>query len=106
MPVRLLLADDHEVVREGVRALLERQGYEIAGEAADGREAVRLAEELKPHVAILDLAMPLLNGIDAARQIHRACPQTRVVLLTMYTEDHYVLEALRAGVAGYILKTK
>ncbi|MGH9402750.1 MAG: response regulator [Terriglobia bacterium] len=106
MPIRILLADDHEVVREGLKSLLELQGYEVAGEAPDGHEAVRLAEKLKPQIAILDLAMPLLNGIEATRQILRVSPQTKIILLTMYKEDQYVLEALRAGVAGYILKTK
>ncbi|MGH9434661.1 MAG: response regulator [Terriglobia bacterium] len=106
MPLRILLADDHEIVREGFRALLERQGYEIVGEASDGRAAVDLARKLKPQVAILDLSMPLLNGIDASREINRVSPQTKTILLTMHNEDQYVLEALRAGVAGYILKTK
>ncbi|HEV2416971.1 MAG TPA: response regulator transcription factor [Terriglobia bacterium] len=106
MPIRILLADDHEVVREGFKSILERQGYEVVGEAPDGHEAVRLAEKLKPQLAILDLAMPLLNGIEATRQILRVSPQTKTILLTMYKEDQYVLEALRAGVAGYVLKTK
>lgn len=106
MPIRILLADDHEVVREGFKSILERQGYEVVGEAPDGHEAVRLAEKLKPELAILDLAMPLLNGIEATRQILRVSPQTKTILLTMYKEDQYVLEALRAGVVGYILKTK
>lgn len=106
MPIRILLADDHEVVREGIKSILERQGYEVVGEAPDGHEAVRLAEKLKPQLAILDLAMPLLNGIEATRQILRVSSQTKTILLTMYKEDQYVLEALRAGVAGYVLKTK
>ncbi|HEV2500084.1 MAG TPA: response regulator transcription factor [Terriglobia bacterium] len=106
MPIRILLADDHEVVREGFKSILERQGYEVVGEAPDGLEAVRLAEKLKPQLAILDLAMPLLNGIEATRQILRVSPQTKTILLTMYKENQYVLEALRAGVAGYVLKTK
>jgi two-component system, NarL family, response regulator NreC len=106
MPVQIVLADDHEVVREGLRALLERQGFQIVGEASDGREAVRLVEKTEPQIAILDLAMPLLNGVDATRQICRISPRTKTILLTMYREDQYVLEALRAGVAGYILKTK
>jgi two-component system, NarL family, response regulator NreC len=106
MPVKLLLADDHGLVREGFRALLEREGYQIVGEASDGREAVCLAGQLKPDVAIMDLSMPLLNGIDATRQILRTSAGTKVIILTMYTEDQYVLEALRAGVAGYLLKTK
>ncbi|MGH9445038.1 MAG: response regulator [Terriglobia bacterium] len=106
MPVQIVLADDHEVVREGFKALLERQGYQVVGEASDGREAVLLVEKTKPQIAILDLAMPLLNGVDATRQIRRTSPRTKTILLTMYKEDQYVLEALRAGVSGYILKTK
>lgn len=106
MPIQIILADDHEVVREGFRALLEREGYAITGQASDGHEAVRLAEKFKPQIAVLDLSMPLLNGIDATRQILRVSPQTKILLLTMYKDDQYVLEALRAGVAGYILKTK
>jgi DNA-binding NarL/FixJ family response regulator len=106
MPIRILLADDHEIVRQGFRALLERAGFEVAGEAADGQAAVRLAQSLKPDVAVLDLAMPLLNGLDAARVILRECPSTRVVLLTMHTEEHQIVAALRAGVRGYLLKTQ
>jgi DNA-binding NarL/FixJ family response regulator len=93
-------------VREGVRALLERDGLEVIGEAADGREAVRLAGELHPDVAILDFAMPLLNGLDAANEVRRLSPATRTILLTVHTEDHYVLEALQAGVSGYVVKTQ
>lgn len=94
------------MVREGFKALLERQGYQVVGEASNGREAVLLVEKTKPQIAILDLAMPLLNGVDATRQIRRTSPRTKTILLTMYKEDQYVLEALRAGVSGYILKTK
>ncbi len=103
---RLLLADDHEVVRQGFRALLEKAGYEIVGEAADGQEAVRLAQALHPQVAILDVRMPLLNGMEAAREIIRTAPQTRVVLLTMHIEEPYVLQALQTGISGYVLKSK
>ena len=106
MSPRILLADDHLIVRQGLRALLERDGLEVIGEAADGREAVRLAGELRPDVAILDFAMPLLNGLDAAKEVHRLSPATRTILLTMHTEDHYVLEALQAGVSGYVAKTQ
>ena len=77
MPVRVLLADDHQIVRQGVRALLEREGFDVVGEAADGREAVRLAEHLRPDVAILDLAMPSLNGVNAAKEIFLVSPRTR-----------------------------
>jgi two-component system, NarL family, response regulator NreC len=106
MPIRILLADDHEIVRQGFRALLERAGFEVVGEAANGQEAVRLAQSLSPDVAVLDLAMPLLNGLDAARVILRDCPSTRVILLTMHTEEHQIVAALRAGVRGYLVKTQ
>jgi DNA-binding NarL/FixJ family response regulator len=106
MPIQVLLADDHQVVRQGLRGLLEREGFRVVGEAADGREAVRLAETTHPDVTILDLAMPSLNGVEAAREILRAAPRTKAILLTMHTDDPYVLEALRAGVSGYVLKTQ
>jgi two-component system response regulator NreC len=106
MAVRVVLADDHEMVRQGLRVLLEREGFEVVAEASDGREAMKLCETHSPEVAILDLAMPLLNGVDAAREIIKTNPRTKVVLLTMHTEDHLILESLRAGVTGYVLKTK
>jgi DNA-binding NarL/FixJ family response regulator len=106
MPLRILLADDHAVVREGLRVLLEREGFLFAGEASDGREAIQLCVQHKPDIAVLDLAMPLLNGIDAAREIIKANSKIKVILLTMHTEDHLVLESLRAGVTGYVLKTR
>lgn len=106
MAVRVLLADDHEIVRQGLRVLLEREGFQIVGEASNGHEAVKLCEANHPEVAILDLSMPLLNGVDAAREIMKANPRTKVVLLTMHTEDHLILESLRAGVTGYVLKTR
>jgi len=106
MSLHILLADDHLIVRQGLKVLLEREGFNVVGEASDGREAVRLAQELCPDIALLDLTMPLLNGIDAGRAMLQASPKTKIVLLTMHTEDHYVLEALRAGIKGYILKTK
>ena len=106
MPIQVLLADDHLIVRQGLKALLEREGIKVVGEAADGHEAVRLAQALRPDVAVLDLAMPLLNGLEAAREILHASPRTQPILLTMYTEDHYVLEALRARIKGYVLKTQ
>lgn len=105
MPLHIVIADDHTMVRQGLRALLEREQFEIVGEASDGQEAVRLVEKLQPAVAVLDVAMPVLNGIDAAREISRLCPRTKTVLLTMMTEDQYVLESLRAGVKGYVLKS-
>ncbi len=106
MSVRILLADDHQIVRQGLRSLLEGEGFQVVGEAVNGQEAVRLAQELKPDVAVLDLTMPLLNGLDAAREIVRQQPQIRVMLLTMHTEEHQIAAALRFGVRGYVLKTQ
>lgn len=106
MRLQILLADDHLIVRQGLKALLEREGLDVVGEAPDGLEAVRLARDLHPDVAVLDIGMPLMNGLDAAREILQASPRTKAILLTMHSEDHYVLEALRAGVTGYVLKTK
>lgn len=106
MRTRVLLADDHPIVRQGLKALLEQEGFVLIAEAADGHEAVRLAQDLQPDVAVLDLAMPLLNGLDATRRMLRASPKTKTVLLTVHTEDHYILEALRAGVRAYVLKTQ
>jgi DNA-binding NarL/FixJ family response regulator len=106
MPVRIILADDHPMFLQGLKRLLERADFEVVGEAGDGREAVRLAAEKRPDVAILDLAMPLLNGVDAAREIGKAAPGTKTIILTTYSEDQCVREAMRAGVSGYLLKTK
>lgn len=106
MSLHILLADDHLIVRQGLKMLLEREGFDVVGEACDGREAVRLAQELSPDIALLDLAMPQLNGVDAGRAILQSSPKTKVILLTMHTENHYVLDALRAGIKGYVLKTK
>lgn len=104
--MRILLADDHPMFSQGLKALLEREGFEVVGQAEDGHEAVRLARKLEPDIAVLDLGMPMLNGVDAARDIHRRAPKTQVILLTMYEEDAYVLEALRAGIRGYVLKAQ
>jgi DNA-binding NarL/FixJ family response regulator len=106
MPTRVLLADDHALVRQGLKALLEKQGMQVVSEAPDGQEAVRLAEKVQPEVAILDISMPLLNGVDAARELTRSTPKTKVILLTQHDEDQYVTEALRAGVKGYVLKSQ
>lgn len=106
MSASILLADDHQIVRQGLRLLLEREGFEVVGEAVDGHEALELAARLKPDVAVLDFMMPRLNGLDAAAQIQGQSPRTKTVLLTMYTEGQYVLEAFRHGLSGYVIKTQ
>ncbi len=104
-PTRILLADDHAVVRQGLRALLQSQaGLEVVGEAANGLEAIDLAQKLQPDVVVLDIAMPLLNGIEATHQLTKQVPGAKVVILSMYPSKRYVLQALRNGAAGYVLK--
>src|SRR3990172_561810 len=104
--IRVVIADDHAVFRQGTRELLAREAdIRVVGEAANGEEAVRVVRERKPDVAILDISMPVLNGIDATRQIKEQCPQTRILILTAYDYDEYVVAMLDAGAAGYILKT-
>jgi DNA-binding NarL/FixJ family response regulator len=105
MKTRILVADDHGIVRKGLRFLLERQeDMEVVGEAADGREAVHLAGQLHPGVVVMDIAMPQLNGIDAAAQILRSSPDTRVVILSMYADEEFLVRALTTGIRGYLLK--
>jgi len=106
MSVRILIADDHVMVRQGLRALLEREKLRVVGEASEGREAVQLAISVHPEICLLDLAMPVLNGFDCTREVLKKVPGCRVIVLTMHSEDHYVLEALRSGVAGYVIKTR
>jgi two-component system, NarL family, response regulator NreC len=106
MPIRVVLADDHVLVRQGIKSLLEREGMQVLAEASDGQEAVRQVEKLNPDVAVIDIGMPLLNGMDAARVLSRSCPKTKPVLLTQHDEDQYVSEALDAGVKGYVLKSQ
>ncbi len=106
MPLRILLADDHTIFRQGVKALLEREGFQVVGECSDGHEAMQLVEKLNPEVVVLDLTMPRLNGLDAAVAILRTAPRTKAILLTVHSEDPYVMEALRAGIRGYVLKTQ
>lgn len=106
MPIRVLLAEDHVLVRRGVRSLLAATSdIEVVGEASDGREAVALAESLAPDVVVSDLAMSGMNGMEATRQILKARPRTRVIILSMHGEREYVFEALRAGAVGYLLKS-
>jgi DNA-binding NarL/FixJ family response regulator len=103
--IRVILADDHSVMRRGLRLILEQhEGFEVLGEASDGREAVNLAEALHPDVAVLDITMPNLNGIEAARQITEKQPNVAVVILSMHADESYVLRALKAGARGYLLK--
>jgi len=103
--MRILLADDHTLMRHGLRKIIEEQpDWEVVAETGDGREAVRLAAELKPDVAVLDIAMPLLNGIEATRQIARRAPPVRILILSMYSDESYIVQALRAGAHGYLLK--
>jgi len=104
--VTIILADDHPLMREGVRILLERAEFQIVGEAANGLEAVRLAKKHQPDIAVLDLAMPVMNGITAAGQIREVSPRTKAVLLSMHTEEHHVLQALRTGVKACVTKTQ
>jgi DNA-binding NarL/FixJ family response regulator len=105
MPIRILIADDHAVVADGLKHLIEAQGdLEVVATVGDGREAVRVARELKPDVVLMDLSMPELNGADATRAILEREPQCRVIVLSMYAEREYVRRALRAGAAGYVVK--
>jgi len=106
MAIRLVLADDHVLVRQGLRTLLESAGFVVAGEAADGREAVQLVRTENPDVAVLDISMPHFNGLNAALELARICPRVRLVVLTQHDEPQYVAEALRCGVKGYVLKSQ
>lgn len=105
MPIRVVLADNHALVRQGLKALLEREGFQVAGEASDGQELIRVVGTVRPEIAILDISMPILNGIEAARELQKSSP-TKAILLTRHDEDQYVTEALRAGVKGYVLKSQ
>jgi two-component system, NarL family, response regulator NreC len=106
MSVTVILGDDHPLVRQGVRRLLEGREFEILGEGSDGLEVIELAQRLRPDIVLLDLSMPTLNGISAVRELARVVPSTKVIILTMHTEEHYILEALRAGVKGCVSKTQ
>jgi two-component system, NarL family, response regulator NreC len=106
MPTRVMLADDHALIRQGLKAFLEKQGFQVVGEASDGQEALRSVEKTQPDVAIIDISMPVLNGVDAARELKKSSLKTKVILLTQHDEDQYVKEALRAGVNGYVLKSQ
>ena len=106
MFTRLLIADDHRMFREGLRAALAREGFEVVAEAADGREAVRQAAACKPDLAVVDVSMPGLNGVDAVRELLRVRPGLRVVVVTMHRDEAYFAAAMRAGARGYVLKSQ
>ena len=106
MSVTVVLGDDHPLVRQGVRRLLDGREFEILGEGSDGLEVIELAQRLRPDIILLDLSMPTLNGIGAVRELARVVPSAKVIILTMHTEEHYILEALRAGVKGCVSKTQ
>jgi DNA-binding NarL/FixJ family response regulator len=106
MTLRLVIADDHCMVRQGCRAILEREGFDVVGEASDGDEAVQLVLLHRPDVAVLDLAMPQVNGLDAAHAILEAIPDAAIVILSMHTEQYQVVAALRRGVRGYVAKNQ
>jgi DNA-binding NarL/FixJ family response regulator len=97
MPIRIVLADDHVLVRQSLKSLLEREGHQVVGEAAEGKEAARQVNTLQPEIAILDISMPIMNGINAAREIKNSSPKTKTILLTQHDEDEYI-SALEAGV--------
>ncbi|MBV8818053.1 MAG: response regulator transcription factor, partial [Acidobacteriaceae bacterium] len=104
-PIHVLIADDHALIRSGLRALLEReQEFQVVGEAANGYEAVQLTQSLKPDIAMFDVGMPRLSGIDAAQQVAEKMPAVRIIILSMHSDEGYVLRALRAGAKGYVLK--
>ena len=106
MPTRVVLADDHALLRQGLRTVLEREGFEVVAEASDGQEVMRVVPEFQPDIAILDISMPLLNGLVAAHELRKSSPRTKIVLLTRHDEDQYVVESIHAGVRGYVLKTQ
>ncbi|GAC1586673.1 MAG: response regulator transcription factor [Acidimicrobiales bacterium] len=103
-PIRLLLADDHTMLREAVRRAMESAGLDVVGEAGDGEEAVRLAAELRPDVILMDVSMPILDGVEATRRIHRDNPEINVVMLTMHVDAEVITRALSAGAVGYLVK--
>jgi len=106
MPVRILLVDDHVLVRQGLRGLLEHAGFVVVGEASDGQEALRQIESLRPDILVMDISMPTINGLNAAREIQNTSPMTKTILLTQHDEKQYVSEALEVGVKGYVLKNQ
>jgi len=104
-PIKILLADDHTIVRQGLARLLEDQtDLRVVGEATDGRMALEKATALKPDIVIMDIAMPLMNGIEAAKRIRKQLPETKILILSMYSHEHYIHELLETGISGYLLK--
>jgi len=106
MPIRIVLADDHVLVRQGLKSLLEREGFQVVAEASDGQEALRHVESLRPDIAVMDISMPMLNGLNAAREMSCSSPKTKTILLTQHDESQYIRDALEAGVKGYVLKSQ
>jgi DNA-binding NarL/FixJ family response regulator len=106
MPIRIVLVDDHVLVRQGLKTLIESDGSQVVGEASDGQEALRQVESFRPDIIVMDISMPAFNGLSAAREIERSFPKTKTILLTQHDESQYVSEALEAGVKGYVLKNQ
>ena len=105
MKTRILLVDDHKILREGIRSLVkEYDDMEVVGEASDGKEAIRMTQELSPHIVILDISMPDMNGIDAARRIHKEAPNTKIIALSMHYDKQFISEMFKAGASGYLIK--
>jgi len=106
MAIRIVLADDHVLIRQSLKSLLEREGHQVVGEASDGQEAVRRVSSLQPDIVVMDISMPIVNGLNAAREVSSTFPKTKTILLTQHDEDQYVSEAIEAGVKGYVLKSQ
>jgi len=106
MAVRVVLADDHVLVRQGLKSLLEREGFQVVAEFSDGKGALEYVQTQKPDIAVMDISMPVLNGLEAARGISLSSPETKTILLTQHDEEQYISEALEAGVKGYVLKSQ
>lgn len=104
MSLRILLADDHLMVRQAIKVALAQAGLQAVEEASNGQDAISKCRDLRPDIAVLDISMPLINGIDAAREILRICPATKIVILTVHTQDKYLQESLRLGISGYVVK--
>jgi two-component system response regulator NreC len=106
MAIRIVLADDHVLVRQGLKSLLEREGFQVVAEASDGQEACGHVRSLQPDIAVMDISMPNLTGLNAAREMSRCSPKTKIILLTQHDEGQYIREALEAGAQGYVLKNQ